>query len=140
MADRILTEEQLQAAERLKSIYEEKKKELGLTQDILSDKCGWGGQGAAGGYISGHTALNLEAVLKLAAHLQCNPIEIYPEIIPDYMKHYIIGGFSGRDMPSREAAMLYEGYDKLHLRQQEALRMAYMTYVNQDADTANQNE
>lgn len=39
-----LTQEQLEDARRLKAIYEKKKNELGLSQESVADKMGWGSQ------------------------------------------------------------------------------------------------
>ncbi|NDJ59417.1 LexA family transcriptional regulator [Enterobacteriaceae bacterium 4M9] len=47
MKKKPLTPEQLLAAERLKSIFEEKKKTLGLSQDALAEQMGMGQSGVA---------------------------------------------------------------------------------------------
>jgi transcriptional regulator with XRE-family HTH domain len=71
---------ELAAQDRFKSIWEQKKRELRLTQEAVALACGWSGQTAFTQFLCGNTPLNTEAVLKLSKALQIHPTEIMPEI------------------------------------------------------------
>lgn len=60
-----LTNEQLKDAERLKAIYESKKKSLGITQQYIADELNMT-QSAVGHYLNGRNALNVSAALMFA--------------------------------------------------------------------------
>jgi transcriptional regulator with XRE-family HTH domain len=78
---RELTPEEQRAAERLRKIWERKKRNLNLTQESAAIACGWeSGQSAMSQYLGGFVPLNVEAVLKLAKVLQVHPTEIMPEV------------------------------------------------------------
>lgn len=62
---KMLTTEQLEDAKRLKSLYESKKKQLGITQQDIADDLGIS-QGAVGHYLNGRNALNLNSALSFA--------------------------------------------------------------------------
>ena len=86
MQRRHFTEAHLNAAARLKKLWEVKRMELGLTQEDISHLCGWHGQSAFGQYLHARVPLNIEAVLRLARVLRVHPVEIMPEIaelLPD---------------------------------------------------------
>lgn len=74
-----LTTEQLRDAERLKALYESKKKELKITQYTIADALGIS-QGAVGHYMNGRIALNVPAVTALARVLNVSPAEISPSL------------------------------------------------------------
>lgn len=78
--ERIFTQAETEAAERLKKIWESKKRELSLTQEKVAQLCDWGNQSAFGAYLHARVQLNTESVLKLAKVLQVHPTEIMPEI------------------------------------------------------------
>lgn len=66
------------AAKRLKAIWSEKAKALGLTQQRAAEQFGRS-QGLIGQYLNCHTALGPVAVLKFARILQVSPREIRPD-------------------------------------------------------------
>ncbi len=76
---RVITEQDKANAQRLKAIYNAKKKQLGITQTDLAKQIGMK-QGAAAQYINGHIALNYEAVIRFAKALQVDPWDIDPEL------------------------------------------------------------
>lgn len=77
---RPLTPDEKTDADRFSAIWLRKKKDLGLTQEQAAAECGWT-QGMFWQYLSGHRALNLEAVLKIARVLQVKPDEISPRLM-----------------------------------------------------------
>jgi predicted transcriptional regulator len=72
---RIITEQDLANAKRLKAVYEAKKGELGLTQTKVGELLGMK-QGAVAQYINGHIALNYEATIEFARVLDVKPWDI----------------------------------------------------------------
>jgi transcriptional regulator with XRE-family HTH domain len=80
MAKRKLTPQELDAAKRLENLWNQRKHELGLTQEKVAHLCGWGTQGAFSQYLRGRIPLNLDAVLKIAKVIQVEPESIMPEI------------------------------------------------------------
>ncbi|MFO1430555.1 MAG: helix-turn-helix transcriptional regulator [Candidatus Competibacteraceae bacterium] len=80
---RALTPDEENARNRLKRIWEAKRKVLGLTQQNVADRCGWSSQSTTGHYLSGRLALNTDAVLALARVLNVNPNEIWPNLLPN---------------------------------------------------------
>ena len=81
MNTRTLTEEQSQAAERLRKIWKTKRIALDLTQEKAALLCGWHGQSAFAQYLHGRVGMGLEAVIKIAKVLGVEPSEIMPEIL-----------------------------------------------------------
>lgn len=77
---RELSPNEIEAAKRLRKIWDAKKKELNLSQEKIAFECNWSGQSAFSQYYHGRVPLNTEAVLKLAKALQVEPTEIMPEI------------------------------------------------------------
>lgn len=83
-----LTAEQLRDAERLKALYESKKKDLKITQYTIADALGIS-QGAVGHYMNGRIALNVPALTSLAKVLNVSPADISPSLakeIGEYAK------------------------------------------------------
>ncbi|EFE9119725.1 helix-turn-helix transcriptional regulator [Escherichia coli :H19] len=80
MKRKSLSEIDLQAAQRLKQIWIEKKTKLGLTQERAAEILGFSTQGAVSHYLNGQTPLNLEAVIKFAGLLQVPPESIRPDM------------------------------------------------------------
>ncbi|MEH6812919.1 MAG: S24 family peptidase [Motiliproteus sp.] len=78
MARRPLTECEIETAQRLKSIFVAKKKQLGITQQTAAERLGWSAASVVNQYLSGAIALNLEAGLKFARLLDVAPSEISP--------------------------------------------------------------
>ncbi len=60
-----LTTEQLRDAERLKALYESKKKQLSITQQHIADEMGIT-QSAVGHYLNGRNALNVSSAMMFA--------------------------------------------------------------------------
>ena len=79
MKKKPLTAEQLLAAERLKTIYESKKKDLGLSQELLADKLGIS-QSAVAQILSGKNALNLKRAIELAEILNVKVEDFSPAL------------------------------------------------------------
>lgn len=74
-----LTEEQLLESDRLKALFEGKKKELGLTQEKIAAELGDGvTQGAVSHFLNRRTALNLEAAVVFARLLKV-PVAAFSE-------------------------------------------------------------
>lgn len=82
MPKKSLTLDEAEAARRLRRIWDMKRRELGLTQEMVAHLCGWGTQGAFGHYLTQKNALNVEAVLKLSRVLQVLPDDIWPGLVP----------------------------------------------------------
>ncbi len=77
---RELTPSEINAAEHLQTIWNEKKKALGLTQEKVAQLCEWSNQSAFGAYLLGRVPLNTDAVLRLAKVLKVHPTDIMPEL------------------------------------------------------------
>lgn len=82
-----LSDEQLADARRLQDIYKKRvqeSKERGeatLTQTEVGERCEWKSpQSTVSQYMNGKVALNLEALLKLAAALAFDPAEVSPTL------------------------------------------------------------
>lgn len=76
---RELSDQEKQAAKRLKILWETKKKELGLTQRTLAEKLSVT-QSAVNAYLNANIPLNLDAVINFAAVLNVDPRDIYPTL------------------------------------------------------------
>ncbi|MBG6240464.1 MAG: helix-turn-helix domain-containing protein [Candidatus Symbiopectobacterium sp. Clec_Harlan] len=77
---RQVTDQDKQTATRLKRIWDEKKKALGLTQEKAADALGFNTQGAVSQYLNGKVPLNTDTVIKFAKLLRVTPEEIKPEL------------------------------------------------------------
>lgn len=77
---RNLTPAEVEAAARLRRLWNQKKSELHLTQEKVAHLCGWGTQGTFSHYLQARIPLNTDAILKLAKVLQVRPEDIMPEI------------------------------------------------------------
>jgi len=75
-----LTPEQKQDAERLKGIYDERKKELKLSQELLADEFGFSAQSVVNQYLIGRIPLNVKTAVKFAEHLRCRVSDFSPSI------------------------------------------------------------
>lgn len=76
---RQLTAEEKEDAERLRHIWQMKRRQLQLSQESAAAECGWT-QGMFWQYLNARRALNLGAVLKLSRVLQVRPDEISPRL------------------------------------------------------------
>lgn len=79
MKKKPLTPEQLQDADRLKAIYDSKKKHLGLSQESLAAKLGIS-QSAVAQIFAGKNALNLKRAFEFAEILQVPVEEFSPSL------------------------------------------------------------
>src|SRR5690348_13089218 len=80
MANRTITVEDREAAANLRRLWEREKSFRSFTQETAADELGWS-QGMISQYLSGaHAALGVEATLKFARFLRCNPLEIRPDL------------------------------------------------------------
>ncbi len=77
---RTITKEHRESAARLRSIYQRKKNELGLTQEKLRDLTGFKNQSIISQYMNAKIALNTDAIIRFARALKCKPEEIEPNI------------------------------------------------------------
>lgn len=84
MKKKPLSPEQLADAERLKAIYDEKKKELGLSQESLAEKLGVS-QSAVAQIMAGKNVLNLKRAVEFAEVLQV-PVETFSPSIADELR------------------------------------------------------
>lgn len=80
-----LSPERQQDAERLRRAWENfkaaaKSKGKKVTQEDVSDACGWNTQGAFSAYLNGRTPLNLDALIKLSNYFGVPANEISPEL------------------------------------------------------------
>lgn len=85
MARKPLSVTRQQDALRLKSIWENykdsmKAKGTKVTQEDVSDACGWNTQGAFSAYLNARTPLNLDALIKLSNYFGVSANEISPEL------------------------------------------------------------
>lgn len=75
-----LTAEQKEDAARLRKIYFQKRKELGITQESLAEACDWESQGSVSQYINGKIPLNLDAAIKFSQQLKVKIEDFSPQI------------------------------------------------------------
>ena len=78
---RALTAAESLAASNLRLLWDTKKSEMGLTQELAAYKLGWKTQGAVNQYLNGKIPLKIEAILKFASLLNVDPIDISEEIV-----------------------------------------------------------
>ncbi|WP_288378660.1 LexA family transcriptional regulator [uncultured Acinetobacter sp.] len=88
MARRPLSLERQQDAERLKNVWDNfrsthKAEGKKVTQEDVSEACGWSTQGAFSAYLNARTPLNLDALIKLSTFFSINPAEISPSLAAD---------------------------------------------------------
>ncbi|BCQ40928.1 peptidase S24 [Erwinia rhapontici] len=79
MKKRPLTSEQIEDAFRLKSIYDSKKRTLGLSQESVAEKLGMS-QSAVAQILAGKNALNLKRAVELARLLDVKVEEFSPSL------------------------------------------------------------
>lgn len=80
MTRKPITRENAEAASRLRAIWNEKKRELHLTQERAAEVLGFSTQGAVSQYLNGKAPLNTDATLKFARLLGVSPADIRPEL------------------------------------------------------------
>jgi transcriptional regulator with XRE-family HTH domain len=77
-----MTQADINAANKLKSIWSAKRKELHLTQGEVADRFHIN-QSLVSNYLNGAQGLNLKAVMMFATVLEVDPKDIYPELFSD---------------------------------------------------------
>ncbi len=77
--DRKMTELDVEAAKRLRIIWDQRKKDYGFTQETASDFLGMN-QSSVSQYVRGALPLGVEATLKFAHFLGVDPLEIRPDL------------------------------------------------------------
>lgn len=77
---RQLTEHEILCAQRLRRIWDAKKKALGLTQELAGERLGMT-QGAVGQYLNGRVPMNLETKIKFAELLDVGVEEIDDDLL-----------------------------------------------------------
>lgn len=78
----VITEEDIQVANRLKRIWDAKKGQLGLSQEKAAGILGFSTQAAISQFLNGKAPLNTENILKFSALLKVAPEEINQNIEP----------------------------------------------------------
>lgn len=106
MKKKPLTAEQLNDASRLKEIYDSKKKELGLSQEILAEKLGVS-QSAVAQMFAGKNALNMKRAFELATILGV-PVEQFSPSLANEAKELTRSNvsFAGSYQPGRKYPVL----------------------------------
>jgi transcriptional regulator with XRE-family HTH domain len=82
MVDRVLNQTEIDDAKRLKTLWQNKKDELGLSQVKAAKELGYHSQGAISQYLNGKVAMNFHAVAKFAKLLRVDVQEISPRFAP----------------------------------------------------------
>ncbi len=81
--DRKMTDLDIEAAQRLRAIWDQRKRERAFTQETASDFLGMN-QSSVSMYVRGAIPLGVEATLKFAYFLDVDPREIRPDL-PDWV-------------------------------------------------------
>ncbi|HGH4743862.1 MULTISPECIES: helix-turn-helix domain-containing protein [Serratia] len=76
----LLDAAEIEAASRLKRIWDEKKITLRLTQEKAAEALGFSTQATVSHYLNGNIPLNTDATLKFAALLGVKPEDIRPDL------------------------------------------------------------
>lgn len=74
-----MTEHDELCAKNLFRIWNNKKRDLGLTQEKVAKRANWSGASAFGHFLHGREPLNEKTILKLSEILEVKPSEIDPE-------------------------------------------------------------
>jgi len=127
MQRRPLTAEEKTWCDNLKRVYNEKKKELGLTQEKLAELCGWKSQGSVAQYFTGRIPLNTDAKIKLAWALKV-PVS---EIDPTMKAVKTTGAYSAKDFMMQHA----DAFEKMS--EKDLLKLAGMIeqYVDKKGES-----
>ncbi|SQC19924.1 phage repressor protein [Klebsiella pneumoniae] len=106
MKKKPLTEEQLLDAQRLKAIYDRKKKELGLSQEVLADRLGIS-QSAVAQIFAGKNALNLKRAVEFAEVLDVK-VEEFSSTLADEARQLTKSNvtYAGAYQPGRRYPVL----------------------------------
>ncbi len=110
--DRKMTESDIEAAKKLRAIWDQRKKDYGFTQETASDFLGMN-QSSVSQYVRGAVPLGIEATLKFAYFLGVDPREIRHDL-PDWALSkksdsslsddvvFMVRGFSQLSMPHKQ--------------------------------------
>ncbi len=77
-ARRPLTAEQVEAAERLRGLWDKHRRATGMSQEQAALALGWSQQSAVSQYLNGKIPLNIEATAKFARLLGVTVADIFP--------------------------------------------------------------
>jgi len=113
---RPLTEEESNAAHRLKQAWQHAKKTMNLNQEEAAHRIGIT-QGGFSHYINAQTPLNMKALLDICSLIHANPYEIYPELMASF----------DSTQPTSRLNQLFTGLDN----EQQALVVKIMEDFNQ---------
>lgn len=91
----------LAAAQRLKALWEERAKNLGLTQEAMGQAMGGISQGAVNHYLHGRSPLNFKAVMAFASELRVDP-RLIRDDLPE-MRFAVRDGESAAYLPEPDA-------------------------------------
>ncbi|WP_211474796.1 helix-turn-helix transcriptional regulator [Collimonas humicola] len=120
-----LTDEQLQDAIRLKSLFLRRKKEdPSLTQEKLAFLCGWKTQGTITHYFNGRIPLNLGALQKFAEALDARLDEISPSLAA------VVGALQKNTVDHGAGVSTSHGHDVSESNDNVEIRMLYPSELN----------
>lgn len=124
-------------AQRLKAIYESKRRELHLSQDKVAAECGWQSQSTVSQYLNGLIPLNFEAAVKFATLLRIAVSEFHTEfgaVLEAYQA-------SSLQLP-QDAIEFARVYVQLDPRRRDAARnfIEYQLFVQSAGDLKNDSE
>ncbi|WP_455853149.1 LexA family protein [Pantoea endophytica] len=106
MKKRPLSPEQAEDALRLKLIYDQKKKDLGLSQEVLAEKLGVS-QSAVAQILSGKNALNLKRAVELATILGVEVQQFSPSLAKEAVQlTYANAKYAGAYEPGKKYPVL----------------------------------
>ncbi|MDR6298247.1 LexA family protein [Pantoea dispersa] len=106
MKKKPLSPEQAQDALRLRLIYDQKKKDLGLSQEVLAEKLGVS-QSAVAQIMSGKNALNLKRAVELATILGVEVEQFSPSLAKEAEQlAYANGRYAGPYEPGKKYPVL----------------------------------
>lgn len=107
MANRDLTQEEIDDAKRLRKVWSEKKEQLHLSQVKAARELGYSSQSAVSQYINGKVPINFETAAKFAKLLKTDIQDIFPRFgrlvtnpIPSTLEGYVaptVGRIDGVD-------------------------------------------
>lgn len=117
-----LTQQDEDRAKRIKTIYQQKKAELGITQQSLGEILGMS-QSNVAKYLNGDMPMSLETVMKFAKVLGIEPLEIEPDLdrrfqvltIASNIKIGVLGTQSGRLTDTQTVTVKGTGYMNHHM-------------------------
>lgn len=125
MRKKTLDAAEVDAAQRLRNIWNEKKVTLRLTQEKAADALGFSTQATVSQYLNGTIPLNTDAALKFAALLGVKPEELRPDLseLMNYVRktdsHVQDYSASGWRLLKPEDAELLELYERLPQSEKE---------------------